>query len=226
MTWSKLQLPCKIHVWTGSDSDDVGLIVSLHDETGLSLTHSALSEMYWALTENGFFYLFIHFLFILQTKSGITSWKFLSPELVIRARQPVLVMLLTPTDKWTFVLAFSAVVMSATLTTADVSLSPGTWPKEEFKRVERFNLLKTFRPKPLGFSDGKGLVAGTTQPFAVHAGMDALRKGGNAMDACLATALTGEWGRLLLLTSFLFISLLFFLFFLFFLFIFLLFSLR
>ena len=113
-------------------------------------------------------------------------------------------MLLTPTDKWTFVLAFSAVVMSATLTTADVSLSPGTWPKEEFKRVERFNLLKTFRPKPLGFSDGKGLVAGTTQPFAVHAGMDALRKGGNAMDACLATALTGEWGRLLLLNVFFF----------------------
>ena len=34
-------------------------------------------------------------------------------------------------------------------------------------------------------------MAGTTEPFAVHSGMEALRKGGTVMDACLATALAG-----------------------------------
>jgi len=42
----------------------------------------------------------------------------------------------------------------------------------------------------LAFSDGKGLVAGTSSALAVHAGTEALRKGGNAVDACLTTALT------------------------------------
>ncbi|KAK3730156.1 hypothetical protein QZH41_016930 [Actinostola sp. cb2023] len=72
-----------------------------------------------------------------------------------------------------------------------VTLSPESWPKEVFGRLERYNLLKEYtRPKPLAYSDGKGIVAGTTNAFAVHAGVDALRKGGNAMDACLATAIT------------------------------------
>ena len=76
--------------------------------------------------------------------------------------------------------------------TGDVSLSPANWPAGELQRLERYNLQKFNRPKPLAFSEGKGLVAGTSQAFAVHAGIDALRKGGNAMDACLATALAGE----------------------------------
>lgn len=71
----------------------------------------------------------------------------------------------------------------------DVSLSPATWPQGEFDKLERMNLNRFERPKPLAVSQGKGLVAGTTEPFAVHSGMDALRKGGSAMDACLATAL-------------------------------------
>lgn len=52
--------------------------------------------------------------------------------------------------------------------------------------------MKDNRPKPLAFSSGKGVVAGTTNAFAVHVGMDALRKGGNAMDACLSTAISGK----------------------------------
>lgn len=75
---------------------------------------------------------------------------------------------------------------------SEVTLSPESWPKEVFDRLERFNLLKDYnRPKPLAYSDGKGVIAGTTNAFAVHAGVDALKKGGNAMDACLATALAG-----------------------------------
>jgi len=88
-------------------------------------------------------------------------------------------------------LLFSAVLMIARTATCDTSLSPATWPQGEFERLEKMTLNRFERPKPLAVSAGKGLVAGTTEPLAVHSGMDALRKGGNAMDACLATALTG-----------------------------------
>ena len=81
--------------------------------------------------------------------------------------------------------------MTAQTATCEISLSPATWPQGEYERLERMTLSRFERPKPLAVSDGKGLVAGTTEPLAVHSGMDALRKGGNAMDACLATALTG-----------------------------------
>ena len=72
------------------------------------------------------------------------------------------------------------------------SLSPSTWPKEEYQRLETISLRENPRPKPLAFSDVEGLVAGTTSALAVHAGADALRKGGNAMDACISTAMAGK----------------------------------
>lgn len=74
-----------------------------------------------------------------------------------------------------------------------VSFSPKTWSPRDFQRLEGLSLplYSRGRPKPLAFSDGKGLVAGTSSAMAVHAGKEALRKGGNAMDACLTTALTG-----------------------------------
>ena len=79
----------------------------------------------------------------------------------------------------------------ASAKTRNMSLSPETWSPGEFDRIEQMNLDAILRPKPLAVSHGKGLVVGTTQPFAIHSGMDSLRKGGNAMDACLATALAG-----------------------------------
>ena len=88
-------------------------------------------------------------------------------------------------------LLFSAVLMFARTAICDTSLSPATWPEGEFERLEKMTLNRFERPKPLAVSPGRGLVAGTTEPLAVHSGMDALRKGGSAMDACLATALTG-----------------------------------
>ena len=74
---------------------------------------------------------------------------------------------------------------------SDISLSPKIWPPNDFDRMKRMSLNRFERPKPLVVSNGKDLVAGTTEPFAVHSGMDTLRKGGTAMDACLATALAG-----------------------------------
>ena len=74
---------------------------------------------------------------------------------------------------------------------SDISLSPKTWPPNEFDRMERMTLNRFERPKPSSVSNGKSLVARTTEPFAAHSGMDTLRKGGTAMDACLATAVAG-----------------------------------
>ena len=74
---------------------------------------------------------------------------------------------------------------------SDISKSPKAWPPNEFDRMERMTLNRFERPKPSSVSNGKSLVARTTEPFAVHSGMDALRKGGTAMDACLATAVAG-----------------------------------
>ena len=73
-----------------------------------------------------------------------------------------------------------------------VSFSPKTWFSRDLQRLEALSLQSAQRrPKPLAFSNGKGLVAGTSSSLAVYAGTEALKKGGNAMDACLTTALTG-----------------------------------
>lgn len=73
-----------------------------------------------------------------------------------------------------------------------ISLSPSTWDAEIFRRLETISLRKNPRPKPLVYSKKQGLVSGTTSVLAVHAGTQALRNGGNAMDACLTTAMAGE----------------------------------
>lgn len=73
-----------------------------------------------------------------------------------------------------------------------VSFSPKTWFPRDLQRLEALSFQSAQRrPKPLAFSDGKGMVAGASSSLAVHAGTEALKKGGNAMDACLTTALTG-----------------------------------
>ena len=90
----------------------------------------------------------------------------------------------------TLLLVTAALIFLKTVR-GDISLSPKTWPPNEFDRMERMTLNRFERPKPLAVSNGKGLVAGTTEPFTVHSGMDALRKGGTAMDACLAIAFAG-----------------------------------
>ena len=43
---------------------------------------------------------------------------------------------------------------------------------------------------PLRTTGGTGLVASTSSPFAVHAGLETLKRGGNAIDAALTVALT------------------------------------
>lgn len=74
-----------------------------------------------------------------------------------------------------------------------VSLSPKDWPKDDLDRLKSYTAQLYHSPKPLAVSHGHGVVSGTTNSLAVHAGVYALEQGGNAMDACVATALTGNY---------------------------------
>ena len=74
----------------------------------------------------------------------------------------------------------------------DVSLAPDKWPQEEFDKLKNYTAQTSHTPKPLAVSRGHGVVSGTSSSLAVHAGLVALRQGGNAMDACISTALTGN----------------------------------
>ena len=66
------------------------------------------------------------------------------------------------------------------------------WPKDDFDRLKSYAAQLYHSPKPLAVSRDHGVVSGTTHSLAVHAGIFALQQGGNAMDACVATALTGN----------------------------------
>ena len=72
-------------------------------------------------------------------------------------------------------------------------MSPKDWPKDDFDRLKSYAGQLYHSPKPLAVSYDHGVVSGTTNSLAVHAGIFALQQGGNAMDACVATALTGNY---------------------------------
>lgn len=70
---------------------------------------------------------------------------------------------------------------------ADLDLGPKAWTaweRQAYSKLQQgFN-----QPSSLAKSQ-KGMVAGTSAALAVHAGLNALEAGGNAMDAALTTAL-------------------------------------
>jgi hypothetical protein len=64
---------------------------------------------------------------------------------------------------------------------------PDRWPKED---LDRYLALENERPKPQPATvSSKAMIAGTTNPFAVHAGLEVLKHGGKAVDAALTTSL-------------------------------------
>ena len=72
---------------------------------------------------------------------------------------------------------------------AAADLSPARWPEAERLLLEQ----REAAIWPTEIRDarsGQGLVTGTASPIAVHAGAEALRQGGTAADAAIATALT------------------------------------
>ena len=68
-------------------------------------------------------------------------------------------------------------------------LSPARWPEAERLRLEQREA--AIWPTEIRSANSpRGLVTGTASPIAVHAGAEALRQGGTAADAAIATALT------------------------------------
>jgi gamma-glutamyltranspeptidase / glutathione hydrolase len=70
----------------------------------------------------------------------------------------------------------------------EVKLSRDVWPKGELEKYWQLQIT-TNRPNP-AVEGSKGMVAVTTEAFAARVGLEALRQGGSAADAALATALT------------------------------------
>jgi len=70
---------------------------------------------------------------------------------------------------------------------ASIKLSPDQWPKQE---LDRYLALDGERAQPHpAVVTSKAMIAGTNDPFAIHAGLEVLLHGGNAVDAALTTAL-------------------------------------
>ncbi len=68
-----------------------------------------------------------------------------------------------------------------------VDLSPARWPADDLQRcTQQMQLYGADKPLAEGSS---GVVAGTTSPLAIRAGLEALKQGGTAADAVVATSL-------------------------------------
>src|SRR5262245_17534604 len=77
---------------------------------------------------------------------------------------------------------------------ADTKFLPDQWPKED---LDHYSALqsgfegqsrKRIEPQRSAVSS-RVMIAGTSEPFAVHAGLEVLKHGGNAADAALTTSL-------------------------------------
>ncbi len=92
--------------------------------------------------------------------------------------------------------AFLLLAVPASPLLSQADLSPASWPKSELARYSK--LQEDGGPKKLG-KGRRGMVVGTTGPLAVRAGLEALKQGGSAVDAAIATSLAqvtlaaGSW---------------------------------
>jgi gamma-glutamyltranspeptidase/glutathione hydrolase len=66
-------------------------------------------------------------------------------------------------------------------------LSPAAWDEGELEKYSKLNLLSGVPKPPVEASNG--MVVGTFGPLAIRAGVEVLKKGGNAVDAALTTSL-------------------------------------
>lgn len=86
--------------------------------------------------------------------------------------------------------ALTLLVMACIATPgAAADLSPARWPEAERLRLEQREAA-IWPTEIRNATSRQGLVTGTASPIAVHAGAEALRQGGTAADAAIATALT------------------------------------
>jgi gamma-glutamyltranspeptidase/glutathione hydrolase len=82
-----------------------------------------------------------------------------------------------------------ALIICIAMPAAAADLSPARWPEAERLLLEQREAA-IWPTEIRGASSRQGLVTGTASPIAVHAGAEALRQGGTAADAAIATALT------------------------------------
>jgi gamma-glutamyltranspeptidase/glutathione hydrolase len=78
-------------------------------------------------------------------------------------------------------------IASQSRKSAGGKMSPEAWPPGELEKYWRLQL-DFRRPHPAVESD-KGMVAVSTNAFSARVGLEALRQGGSAADAALATSL-------------------------------------
>ena len=97
---------------------------------------------------------------------------------------------MTRPPKWTLVVAFATAVLEPPSLAAQrpVNLSPAAWPVGE---VERFLRIQGTDHTRASVATGRnGAVTVAYNGLAARAGLEALKQGGNAIDAALTTALT------------------------------------
>ncbi|HEY1604580.1 MAG TPA: gamma-glutamyltransferase [Allosphingosinicella sp.] len=86
-------------------------------------------------------------------------------------------------------LAALAAALASAMPAQAADLSPARWPDAERIALERSEA--SVFPAGMRIVEGRaGFVSATASPVAVHAGIEALRQGGTAADAAVATALT------------------------------------
>jgi gamma-glutamyltranspeptidase/glutathione hydrolase len=68
-------------------------------------------------------------------------------------------------------------------------LSPGKWNPAEKTKIEQLEM-SPFAPEARTVEGRSALISNTSSPIAVHAGIEALKQGGNAADAAATVALT------------------------------------
>jgi gamma-glutamyltranspeptidase/glutathione hydrolase len=67
------------------------------------------------------------------------------------------------------------------------TISPGDWPPDEMTVLWERN--RTYGVHQPEVQSRRGMVAATTDPIAIHAGVEVLRRGGTALDALITTSL-------------------------------------
>jgi len=74
---------------------------------------------------------------------------------------------------------------------AAVGFAPGDWPKQDLERYSELQnpLAYMRRELPTSATSSEAMIVSTSEPLAIHAGFEALRHGGNAVDAALTTSL-------------------------------------
>src|SRR5262245_25826882 len=67
--------------------------------------------------------------------------------------------------------------------------APSDWPNEDLVRHLNFQNPAARGQLPKSAEGTKGIIASTSEPLAIHAGLEALKHGGSAADAALTTSL-------------------------------------